>query len=187
MPAPLSSFPCGEEQEAVITIKAFPSATSTRALTECSRAAWTWSPNQHPLIHLFNQVGQIKNWMASSWMTWWIVFASYTNCIGFAKYSNTSLLGNEKWWKWDEWKKSTRYEQSILLRNKSPSGKFSFTRSLQYCVKTQGGTTAPRCMSDVSLGLYRKQVEYPKSYHSETFIIKCSSVYLQASMSIEQQ
>lgn len=95
MPAPLSSFPCGEEQEAVITIKAFPSATSTRALTECSRAAWTWSANQHPLIHLFNQVGQIKSWMASSWMTWWIVFASYTNCIGFAKDSNTSLLGNK--------------------------------------------------------------------------------------------
>lgn len=36
-----------------------------------------------------------KAWMASSWMTWWIVFASCTNCIGFAKYSNTSLLENK--------------------------------------------------------------------------------------------
>lgn len=63
MPAPLSYFSCGEEQEAVIEIKAFPSATSTRALTAQSGhdQQSRESTNQHPLIHpFFNQLGHIN-------------------------------------------------------------------------------------------------------------------------------
>lgn len=53
MPAPLNYFSCGEEQEAMIEMKAFPSATSTRVLMVQSAHGQhaTESTNQHPLIH----------------------------------------------------------------------------------------------------------------------------------------
>lgn len=84
MPAPLSYFPCGEEQEAVITIKAFPSATSTRALTthEQHTTEKHKSTSIDPSFSIF-----LIRWDKSKAgcplvPKWWIVYASFTTCVG---------------------------------------------------------------------------------------------------------
>lgn len=115
-PAALSYFSCGEEQEAVIEIKAFPSANSTRSPTAQSAhdQQTRESANQHPLIHpFFNQLGHINNWILSYYKYWlnslnktfqliwktlqYYVYYLYWNCL---MYVNITVLANnmEKHW-----------------------------------------------------------------------------------------